>query len=211
VYYSWSDDGGKSFVPERKLVDHSCECCRIALAPTPDGSIAALWRHVFEPNIRDHAFAVLHTDGRAPRVERATFSDWHIAGCPHHGPGLGVGADGVRHAVWYEASHGPTIWYGQLDPGQRPRQLLKLAGAGASHADVAVHDRTVWIVWNQVGAAGYRLMLRSSNDNGAHFDAAREIANSTGAAGSPQLLQKDGHAFVAWNTASGFRLIRITP
>jgi hypothetical protein len=113
--------------------------------------------------------------------------------------------------VWYEASHGPAIWYGQLDPGQRPRQLLKLAGAGASHADVAAHDRTVLVVWNQVGADGYRLMLRSSNDDGAHFDAAREIATSAGAAGSPQLLQKDGHAFVAWNTADGFRLIRVAP
>lgn len=211
VYYSWSDDGGKSFVPERKLVDHSCECCRIALARMPDGEVAAFFRGIYGDNIRDHAFAVLHTDGRAPQVERATFSEWHIAGCPHHGPGLAIAADGARHAVWYEASHGPAIWYGQLDPGQRPRQLLKLAGPGASHADVAVHGRTVWVVWNQVGADGYRLMLRSSNDSGAHFDAARAIADSTGAAGSPQLLQKNGHAFVAWNTANGFRLIRVTP
>ena len=211
VYYSWSDDGGKSFVPERKLVDHSCECCRIALARMPDGEVAAFFRGIYGDNIRDHAFAVLHTDGRAPQVERATFSEWHIAGCPHHGPGLAIAADGARHAVWYEASHGPAIWYGQLDPGQRPRQLLKLAGPGASHADVAVHGHTVWVVWNQVGADGYRLMLRSSNDSGAHFDAARAIADSTGAAGSPQLLQKNGHAFVAWNTANGFRLIRVTP
>ncbi|CAM5318063.1 sialidase family protein [Rhodanobacter lindaniclasticus] len=211
IYYSWSDDGGASFVPERKLIDQSCECCRIALARTPDGEVAAFFRGIYGDNIRDHAYAVLRTDGQSSRVERATFSDWHIAGCPHHGPGLAIGADGVRHAVWYEASHGPAIWYGQLDPGQRPRQLLKLAGAGASHADVAASGRTVWVVWNQVDAAGYRLVLRRSDDDGAHFGAAREIASSTGAAGSPQLLQKHGHPFVAWNTAEGFRLIRVTP
>jgi hypothetical protein len=113
--------------------------------------------------------------------------------------------------VWYEASHGPAIWYGQLDPGQPPRHRLKIAAAGASHADVAVRGHTVWVVWNQVGADAYRLMLRSSRDNGTHFDAAREIASSSGAAGSPQLLQKDGRAFVAWNTATGFRLIPVTP
>jgi hypothetical protein len=52
-------------------------------------------------------------------------------------------------------------------------------------------------------------MLRRSTDNGAHFDAAREIARSSGAAGSPQLLLKQGRAFVAWNTATGFRLIEV--
>jgi hypothetical protein len=67
----------------------------------------------------------------------------------------------------------------------------------------------VWVVWNQVGADGYALMLRRSTDNGRQFDAAREIARSSGAVASPQLLQKQGRAFVAWNTASGFRLVEV--
>ncbi|MGY3040165.1 hypothetical protein ACVWWQ_001788 [Rhodanobacter sp. TND4EL1] len=209
VYYSWSDDGGKSFVPERKLVDQSCECCRIALARMPDGQIAAFFRSIYGDNIRDHAFAVLRTDGKPSQVERATFSDWHIAGCPHHGPGLAIGNDGIRHAVWYEAKEAPTIHYGQLDPGHPPKHPLVIAGMGASHADVAVHDHTVWVVWNQVNANGYALVLRRSTDNGAHFDAAREIARSSGAVGSPQLLQKQGRAFAAWNTATGFRLVEV--
>ena len=209
VYYSWSDDGGASFVPERKLVDQSCECCRIELTRMPNGEVAAFFRNIYGDNIRNHAFAVLHTDGRSSHADRATYSDWHIAGCPHHGPGLAIGSDGVRHAVWYEASKRPTIHYGQLDPGHPPLHPLVIATTGASHADVAVHDRTVWVVWNQVGANGYRLMLRRSRDNGEHFDAAHEIASSAAAVGSPQLLQKHGQSFVAWNTASGLRLIEI--
>ncbi len=209
VYYSWSDDGGASFVPERKLVDQSCECCRIALARLPDGKVAAFFRNIYGDNIRDHAYAVLRTDGQNSRVERATFSDWQIAGCPHHGPGLAVGSDGILHAVWYEAKGKPTIRYGQLDPGHVPQRQLAIATAGASHADVAVHERTVWVIWNQVDAHGYSLMLRRSTDNGANFDATREIARSSGAVGSPQLLQKQGRTFVAWNTATGFRLIGI--
>ncbi|MCW0202387.1 MAG: glycoside hydrolase [Rhodanobacter thiooxydans] len=209
IYYSWSDDGGKSFLPERKLVDQSCECCRIALARLPDGEVAAFFRSVYGDNIRDHAYAVLRTDGQASRVARATFSDWQIAGCPHHGPGLAISADGIRHAVWYEAKGRPTIRYGQIDPGHAPKHPLAIAGSGASHADVAVHERTVWVVWNQVGADGYALMLRRSTDNGASFDAPRDIARSTGATGSPQLLLKQGRAFVAWNTAAGFRLVEV--
>jgi hypothetical protein len=207
VYYSWSDDQGRTFVPERKLVDQSCECCRIAITRTPQGDIAVFFRSIYGDNIRDHAYAVLHADGQASHAERATFSQWQIAGCPEHGPGLAIGADGTRHAVWYEARNTPTIWYGQLDPGHPPRHALKIAGAGASHADVAVHGETVWVTWNQVNAQGYVLMLRRSTDSGLHFDAAREIASATGAAASPQLLQWQGQAYIAWNTAAGFRLI----
>lgn len=208
-YYTWSADGGKTFAPERKLMDHSCECCRTALARGADGEVAAFFRGVYGDNIRDHAFAVLHTDGEANHPERATFSGWRVAACPDQGPGLAIGADGVRHAVWYEASHGPAIWYGQLDPGHAPRHALKLGGPGASHADVAVHGKTVWVAWNQVNAEGYALMLRSSRDGGAHFGAAREIASSRAAVGSPQFLIRAGAAYVAWNTADGFRLISV--
>jgi hypothetical protein len=207
VYYSWSNDGGAHFAPERKLIDQSCECCRIALARTPDGDVAAFFRSIYGDNIRDHAYAVLRTDGQSSHAERATFSEWQIAGCPHHGPGLAIGNDGTRHAVWYEAKGKPTIWYGQLDPGHEPKHPLPIATAGASHADVAVRGRDVWVAWNQVNAEGYALMLRRSTDNGAHFEAAHEIARSSGAVASPQLLLKQGRAFVAWNTAGGFRLI----
>ncbi len=211
IYYNWSTDGGASFVADHKLLDHSCECCRIALARTPDGSVAAFFRNIRGDNVRDHAYAVLRTDGHASKVEQATFDDWHIAACPHQGPGLAIGSDGIRHAVWFEANGNPTIWYGQLDPGHTPRDTLEVAGAGASHADVAASGHTVWIAWNQVSADGYALMLRRSSDDGLHFSAPRAIAHSAMAVGSPQLLVKDGKAFVAWNTMDGFRLIPAAP
>lgn len=208
IYYSWSRDGGASFAPDRKLMDHSCECCRIALAREPDGNVAAFFRGVFGDNIRDHAFATLRTDAHLPvHAKRATWSGWQIAACPHQGPGLAIGVDGIRHAVWYEAAHGPAIWYGQLDPGHPPRHELRLGGPGASHADVAVQGRSVWVAWNQVSAEGYTLMLRVSQDGGLHFDAAHAIATSSAAVGSPQLLLRGDGAYVAWNTATGFRLI----
>ena len=207
VYYAWSDDRGASFVPERKLAEHSCECCRIALSHTPQGDIAAFFRAVYGDNIRDHGFAVLRTDGGASHAERATFSGWHIAGCPHHGPGLAIAPDGTRHAVWYEANGKPTIWYGQLQPGQHAAHAQAIAGAGASHADIAVDGNTVWVAWNQVDAKGEALMLRRSDDGGLHFGTPRTLASSAAAVGSPQLVLRDGRAYVAWNTATGFRLL----
>lgn len=207
IYTSVSSDNGLSFSNERKLIDQSCECCRIAMAPMPDGKIGAFFRGIYGDNIRDHAFAVLDGNGTNGKPQRATFSQWQIAGCPHHGPGLAIGAKGVRHAVWYEAKDGPAIHYGQLQPGKAPTHDVVIASAGASHADVAASGEQVWIVWNQVGANGFTLMMRHSSDGGRHFDEAREIANTPQAAASPQLLLWQGRAFAAWNTQAGFRLV----
>src|SRR5699024_7543598 len=82
VYYTWSDDDGQSFASNHKLADHSCECCRIALSPTPNGQMAAFYRMVYSGQIRDHAFSILRTQGQPKQPERATFSNWHITACP---------------------------------------------------------------------------------------------------------------------------------
>jgi hypothetical protein len=58
IYRNASKDGGQTFGPDTKVADHSCECCRIGLARSPQGTMQATWRHVFEGNTRDHAFAV---------------------------------------------------------------------------------------------------------------------------------------------------------
>lgn len=207
--YSWSNDGGKTFASPRRIPGDSCECCRIALVREPDGRVAALFRGVYGDNIRDHSLAVLNTAGKPDDPARVTFSGWQVAACPEQGPGLAIGANGVRHGVWYEASHGPTIWYGQLDPGHKPQDKLKIGGASAGHADVAVHGQMVWIAWNQVGAKGYTLMLRVSHDGGDTFGAARALAESSVAVYSPQLLVYRGHAYAAWNAVSGFRLVPV--
>lgn len=207
--YSWSNDDGTTFVASRRMPGRSCECCRIALVREPDGRVAALFRGVHGDNIRDHSFAVLGTDGKPDHPARVTFGGWQVAACPEQGPGLAIGSNGVMHGVWYEARNGPAIWYGQLDPGHPPRHKLRIGGPGASHADVAVHGNSVWIVWNQVDARGYRLMERTSHDDGITFSAPRVIAESTVAVYSPQLLLHDGRAYTAWNTVDGFRLIAV--
>lgn len=204
---AWSSDAGQTFGPPKQVAAHTCECCRTVAAREPDGQVAMMFRMVYPGDIRDHAFAVLHADGKLDDPGRVTFSDWQVAACPDQGPGLAIGTDGVRHAVWYEAAHGPAIWYGQLDPGHPPRHKLGIGGPGAAHADVAVHGHTVWIAWNQVNVEGYQLLLRTSRDGGAHFDAAHVMATSQAAVGSPQLLVRGDAAYIAWNTADGFRLI----
>lgn len=207
IYYSWSSDRGGHFAPERKLVDHTCECCRIALARSPEGQVSTFFRAIYDDNVRDHAYALLTPDGAPSAVRRATFSGWQIAGCPHQGPGLAVGHHGAIHATWFEASDGPSLWYGQLEPGHPPARPLKLGGAGAAHADVAADGQHVWLAWNQVDDEGYALVLRESIDGGTNFTPPRVLAHSRGSVGSPQVLVRSGRAYVAWNTIDGFHLL----
>jgi hypothetical protein len=66
-----------------------------------DGVLNAMWRHVYEPDVRDHAFAALDSIAAPVTTVRATFDEWHINACPHHGPGLATAADGGFHTVWF--------------------------------------------------------------------------------------------------------------
>ena len=98
VYVAQSDDGGVSFRPNLKAADHSCECCRVEMALDRDGIPVILWRHVFGKNTRDHA--LLKLDGQSV-MQRASQDGWELDACPHHGPTLSIGEDGIYHLAWF--------------------------------------------------------------------------------------------------------------
>src|SRR5574343_1682130 len=159
IYAALSTDGGRSFQPEFKLADHSCECCRVTSAIDADGAPLFRWRHVFAPNERDHALVRLQSDGTAGSVQRATFDRWKVDGCPHHGPSLAVDGQGSRHAVWFNDG---KVSYGRLVErngdiaveGQRT-----VGGPRAAHADLNVTDKQLAIVWKEFD--GERTRLRA--------------------------------------------------
>ncbi|WP_025916204.1 sialidase family protein [Herminiimonas sp. CN] len=202
IYHNVSLDGGASFGPDTKLADYSCECCRIALAPTPDGQVAALWRHVFAPNIRDHAFALLGAAAPAAAPVRATFDNWAVDACPHHGPALAPAADGGYHAVWFGERAGlAQVRYGRLDRDGKPvGAVLALPDEQAEHADVLSAGKRVAIVWRSFDGSSMNLKAWVSDDDGQHF-ILRQLARSTAESDSPHLLRKGTQLFVIWNTA----------
>ena len=73
-----------------------------------------MWRHVFAPNQRDHAFRPAGAPAKAEPV-RASLDRWAVDACPHHGPGLTPAATGGYHAVWFgERAGTPAVRYGRL-------------------------------------------------------------------------------------------------
>jgi hypothetical protein len=199
VYFAVSDDRGASFRGDFKLADHSCECCRIALVPRDDGSVLAMWRHVFSPNIRDHALARMQPDGRAGEVVRATFDDWRIDVCPHHGPSLAADAAGRLHAVWFSQGPGHAgVFYGRLGEG-RVEGERRVGGETAEHADLAANGRRIAVAWKEFDGQRSQLRAMLSEDGGTTWRD-RGVAATAGASDQPRVLERQGRFYVFWNT-----------
>jgi len=209
IYYAVSADGGRSFQGDYKIADHSCECCRIGLTLNPDGVPMAMWRHVFEPDIRDHALRALTPDGSPGKLVRATFDDWHVNACPHHGPSLAYGADGRRHQTWF-AVRGDTggVFYAASKADGSLGEPVKLGSAQAEHPDVLTDGNQVVVVWKQFDGQQTMILSRISPDGGAQWEE-KTLATTTGNSDQPHLFQTPEGIAVLWNTQNeGVRILR---
>ena len=199
IYYAHSDDGGVTWNGDTRLADSSCECCRIALASDSQGRVAAMWRHVFEPNERDHAFAFL--GGPGEKIERVTLDRWRVDACPHHGPSLAFGTDGTRHAVWFNQVDGQgRAFYGQLT--QRGPSNVRTLPAGATHADVAVAGRNVAVAWKRFDGSVTKIESLISSDAGRNFAPGPSL-QTAGDSDHPHLVSSRQRILVVWRNAEG--------
>ena len=205
LYRNVSLDGGATFGPDLKLADHSCECCRIALGLGADGVLRAMWRHVFEPNVRDHALAALTPAGQPPLV-RATFDEWRVDGCPHHGPGLAPAGDGF-HAVWFGIrpqgrDQGAGVRYARLKADGSPRldTVRRLPDERAEHADVMASGAQVAVVWRSIDGMTSTLKAWLSSDGGQTFRV-QTLGQASGDNDFPRLVQLGSRMAVVWRNA----------
>lgn len=209
LYYAVSDDDGASFAVERKAGDASCECCRIALAAAPGNGMVALWRQLYAGGVRDHAIARLEPLGET-RATRASFGNWQIDACPHHGPALARGGDWGWHLAWYDGGEKAGLYYARMDGAawvSSPARRFGDAEAQAGHPALAALGERVWLVWKELDEHGALIRLARSADGGRSWSAGEEIARSAGASDYPQLVDDGSRAYLSWNTEQGYRLI----
>ena len=212
IYVAVSRDGGASFGAEYKVADGSCECCRIALAAEPGGTAVIFWRHVYDGNIRDHAVARIGPQGVLKEPVRATFGNWKIDACPHHGPAIARGGDWGWHLAWYDGNEKkPGLYVARLD-GEAwvtsPARRFGNADAQAGHPTLLAMGEQVFLAWKEMTETNTVIMAMVSDDGGRAWGAPRKVAETSGAADNPFLISNGRNVYLSWNTRQdGYRLI----
>jgi len=210
IYYAISENGGASFKGDFKVAEHSCECCRIGLALNAEGHPVAMWRHVFAPNVRDHALVELTADGKLSDPIRASFDDWRVDACPHHGPSLAYAADGTRYQTWFNVKGDEGgIFYATANPAGVLGTPVKLGNTQAEHADVAVDGKSVAVIWKQFDGKSTTIFGKISSDGGLTWQD-KAFASSQGNSDEPHLFHTATGIALVWHTQiEGVRIIAI--
>lgn len=219
VYAAVSGDGGASFAKDRRVADHSCQCCRTGMVWTERGPVV-FWRHVFGKNIRDFAIADLAGGG----VHRVTDDAWEIDGCPHHGGGIAADGRGNLHIVWFtNGKKRQGIFHRRLagPDFSRDGKLGGVAGMGppmplgnprhqAGHPAVVAAGERILLAWREFDGTRYSVWAMLSADAGERWGPAVRLAETRSAADYAVPLIDERQALVIWNTADeGVRVLAV--
>ncbi len=215
VYAAVSDDEGKSFHANAKVADHTCECCRIAMTIDQSDMPVIAWRHIFGINVRDHAIARL--DGIARKdetsIQRATFDNWEVAACPHHGPALAASAD-TLHMTWFNnGSVRSGLFYAHTrDGGNTFSAPLALGNAARQpgHASVLSVGKHVYVAWKEFDGEVTAIRAMRSPDGGNNWGEAQIVAETRDVSDHPLLIADREQVYLSWSTQQeGYRLIAV--
>jgi hypothetical protein len=215
IYYAISNNQGESFEPEKKLADSSCECCRIALTNKPDGTVVAMWRHVFAGSERDHAIAEINERNTSPTIVRASFGHWKIDGCPHHGGTLAYGQGFGYHMAYFDgAGDVPSLMVARMDGeawvSSPPKKFGNMQHNAGHPALLAMGDK-VWLVWRESYSGQSEIFGMRSIDGGKQWSAADRVLAVKGQVDYPQLISIKDKVYVVVNTVDeGFKLVSTT-
>ena len=212
LYYTWSEDGGTTFHGNKKIAEHTCQCCRLQTAIDVDNNPVVSWRHIFEGGIRDHAI-VKFEDWHSPgEVVRMSYENWKIDACPHHGGALVVSDNGTYHAAWFGNSATKSgLFYGySTNSGGAFNETAKFGKPGAGHPHVVTIEDNPMLVWLEFDGQQSVIQLMKSNDAGRTWEQPEVIASTDKLADRPFLLKYQDQAYLAWQTEQeGFQLIAI--
>lgn len=204
IYYAVSTDYGRSFSRNHPVSSNSCECCRIAVAPSGDEGIAILWRQIFNEEIRDHAFAVLMPDGDVSLSNRASYDDWYINACPHHGPAMTLASsDDEYHMTWFSNGNlHQGIYYARYNKVTGESQdLLRVDGSpGAGHPDLVEVNDVLYLVWKGFDGKSSTLKLIKSYDNGQSWAAPESLFSTEQASDYPLLVRSGDKLYLSWHS-----------
>ena len=216
LYSAMSDDEGISFHANTKVADHTCECCRVAMAIDKTDTPVIVWRHIFGKNVRDHGLARLDGTTRkrdVDAVQRVTFENWEVEACPHHGPSLSISGD-VYHMAWFNhgaertglfyahSANGGKTFSAPINVGNSQRQ--------AGHAAVLSQGKNIYLAWKEFDGEVTTIKSMYSHDGGVAWGAVQSVAETRDVSDHPMLIANKEQVYLSWNSQQeGYRLIAL--
>ena len=204
VYYAVSSDRGETFSKNYRVANNSCECCRIAIAPRGPENIAILWRQIFGETTRDHAIAVLTPAGQTMEMGRASYDEWQIDACPHHGPTMTQSSvSGDYHMSWFtNGDLHQGIYYGRYSfDSKSPEAVYQVDGnAGAGHPYLAEFDQTLYLVWKAFDGKQSLISLIKSSNDGRSWSAPETLLTTDAGSDHPLIIEHDSGLFLSWHS-----------
>jgi hypothetical protein len=81
-----------------------------------------------------------------------------------------------------------------------PAKRFSDANSQAGHPALISNGEQVWLAWKEMTDTASQVKLVKSDDGGRSWDSPVVISQTKGKSDYPQLLLKDGQAYLAWNT-----------
>ena len=190
-----------------------CDCCRPALAVTPDGQPVLAARFVYPGNIRDHGLIHPAANGTAT-VQRVTFDEWQVAACPVQGPVLAIDGGGRYQLAWFTLGAHRGLFRAHSDDAGAHFSTPESFGDPAAYAmnpALAVQGDRVALIWQEYRGGSIRIRAQRSADRGASWGPAQEIAAAPAPADRAELLVRGENFYLSWQTRDAYLLVPLAP
>lgn len=157
IRISTSQDGGRTFSPDRRVVGDVCECCRTTLQTDSAGRLLVSYRKVPAqgPMYRDIVVARSDDGGRSFTPTVVSRDGWEIPGCPVAGPALSLDSQDKIVVVWFTGgAERPGLYFAtSTDQGTTwsARRLLDPERKLGKHAHAVSAGNRVLVAWDDLG------------------------------------------------------------
>jgi len=213
IAYSFSNDSGKTFQPEKIANEQSCECCRIGSSIDPKGGVAIVYRAIFPGGIRDHATQLI-SESESVKMRRVSKDDWKTDACPHHGPAIAVSSAGKIHVAWFTqgAARSGVFYANSINQGETYSSPVRIGGEheNVSRPYLLALNKSIWLVWKGFDGTKTSVYLKQSSDDGVTWSQPTLIAQTSAYSDHPLLISHGGDVLLSWLTrADGYQVIKL--
>lgn len=164
IWLSTSEDGGRTFSRDRRILTDVCECCRTTLQVDATGRIFISYRTVPRTGLmhRDIIVASSVDGGRTFMPVIVSRDGWELNGCPVAGPTLTVDDADNLTVVWFMGGGArPGLYYAtSTDHGASfsPRQLLDAEQQMGKHAHaVKLNGGRIVVAWDDAATKTFSI------------------------------------------------------